>query len=104
MRPSFVLACLGAALAGDPEARTWSRTTDPAGSDRMRILLPDAAGGALVVGDVSDDHGREDIGFLEVDGFGTPVRSWTIGGTRLDQAHDAARMADGGVLVVGSID
>ena len=52
-------------------------------------------------GDVSGNHGIEDVWIIKLDQSGTIVWNKTFGGTHLDEAHGITSSPDGGFLVVG---
>ncbi|MGV9011359.1 MAG: hypothetical protein ACOH13_02090 [Flavobacteriales bacterium] len=82
---------------------TWRRAFGAFGPDEGRSVKTMANGHMVVAGSTgSFGAGTSDIYVLELDSYGEPQWSRTIGGPMIEQASALVAMQDGGWLIIGS--
>ncbi|UPT70871.1 MAG: T9SS type A sorting domain-containing protein [Flavobacterium sp. JAD_PAG50586_2] len=87
----------------------WEKTYGGTGDELLFSINPTADGGYIMSGhtgssngDVTSNHGMNDIWVVKIDGIGTIQWQKTIGGSNFEISGDAVQCADGGYLVCGS--
>ncbi|MCC7502964.1 MAG: T9SS type A sorting domain-containing protein [Flavobacteriales bacterium] len=87
----------------------WQRTLGGTGSEFARAVQPAGNDGFIVAGysdsndgDVTGNHGNNDMWVVRVDANGAPLWQTSLGGTVGDGANALATTADGGFIVAGS--
>jgi hypothetical protein len=89
--------------------QVWSKSFGSTKDDLAYNIINTADGGYLVSGstfgkdgDVSANHGDEDIWLLKIDGNGNKVWERSFGGSAFDEMGYVALAADGGYFLVGT--
>jgi len=84
----------------------WQKSLGGSGNDYANSVQQTADGGYIVAGytssndgDVSGNHGGDDIWVVKLTATGTVAWSRTLGGSGIDAATSVRQMADGGYIV-----
>jgi hypothetical protein len=86
----------------------WKKTFGGFGNDYARSIQQTTDGGYIVAGytdsndgDVSYNHGGDDIWIIKLDENGNLEWEKSLGGSSRDEAHSIQKTTDGGYIVAG---
>jgi hypothetical protein len=90
---------------------SWQKTYGGTGHEYIHKTIPTSDGGYAFVGysessdgDVTGNHGMEDLWVAKITSAGTVTWSFSYGGTQNDEGFDIAQAANGSYYVVGWTD
>lgn len=90
---------------------TWQKTYGGTGHEYIHKTIPTSDGGYAFVGytessdgDLTINHGMEDLWVAKINSAGVIAWSFSYGGTKDEEGYDIAQSADGGFFVVGWTD
>ena len=97
-----------AAVFSNAQTIQWQKTYGGTGHEYINKTIPTSDGGYAFVGysessdgDVSGNHGMEDLWVAKINSTGNIIWSFSYGGTKSDEGNDIVQAADGSFFVIG---
>lgn len=94
-----------------PPCLTWQKALGGSSNDGAESVLPTPDGGYIMAGstfstngDVSGNHGNEDVWIVKLNVAGKMQWQKTLGGTLAERAHNIQLTGDGGYVIAGYSD
>ncbi|MBV6441714.1 MAG: hypothetical protein EPGJADBJ_03402 [Saprospiraceae bacterium] len=94
-----------------PPCLTWQKALGGSSNDGAESVLPTPDGGYIMAGstfstngDVSGNHGNEDVWIVKLNVAGKMQWQKTLGGTLAERAHNIQLTGDGGYIIAGYSD
>lgn len=112
MKNNFLLFIfVASSLFCNAQSLAWQKTYGGTGHEYIYKTIPTSDGGYAFTGytessdgDLSSNHGMEDLWVAKTNASGTVQWSFAYGGTQNDEGHDIAQASDGTFYVTGWTD